>query len=364
MHAIASSASTPEDQRVRTTRADFAFEAVMADRLHRPTRKVFGWRHWWLTRTYERLWPLATTWSAIGTLASLPDHSGARDVLPLLLEGLPAYHRTGAAVLTGHGPVAFESAVVPPLGRGDCVRYADNAWLGLALIRHQDLCGDDVSLSLAERLLEFTLTGWSTDENCAPPGGIGSTANVPSAERLTSANGATAALAALVHRLTGDAAALEWALRIYRWTKGALQRDDGLYAHRIGPDGMLAADTLTHDQGVMVGTAVLLADATGDLGFLADARATAAAAANRFGLDELVNNGPARNAVYLRNLFLLGARDRALTWVRDLAAAYDDMLWDTRDRRSGWFPGPGSPLSRLGGLIEIDALLAGAPPHP
>jgi hypothetical protein len=363
--------STPEDRRVRTNRANFAFDAVMADRLHSSKRKVFGWRNWWMARTYERLWPLANTWSAFCTLASLPDHAGVRDVLPLLLDGLAAYHREGPDVLTGRGPVGFESTVVPPLGRGGEVSYNDNAWLGLALLRHQDLMHDDVSLPLAERLFLFVQSGWSATEDWAVPGGI--LWDASSTSRCTSANGSAASLGTSLYRLTGNAADLEWAVRIYHWTRSALRRDDCLYADRVDPDGTLVTDLWTHNQGTMVGAGVLMAEATGDPTFLADARATALAARERFGLDDLDRNGPAFNAVYFRNLFLVpetpappdGDGNSTLAahgWA--LAGAYDDLIWEERDRRSGLFPGGGSPLNRMGPLVQLDALLAGAAPHP
>ncbi len=363
--------STPDDRLVRRNRANAAFEAVMADRLHSPKRKVFGWRNWWMARTYEHLWPLANTWSAFCTLASLPDHAGVRDVLPLLLDGLSAYHRDGPDVLTGRGPVGFESTVVPPLGRGGQASYNDNAWLGLALVRHQELMHDDVSLPLAERLFLFVVTGWSAAEGWASPGGI--RWDESGTSRSTCANASAASLGTLLYRLTGSAADLEWAVRIYRWTRSALLREDGLYADRIDPDGTVVPDLWTHNQGSMVGAGVVIGEATGDPTFLTDARATAEAARERFGLDDLVRNGPAFNAVYFRNLFLVtetpgapGGRE-AVDRVADgcaLAGAYDDLIWEERDRRSGLFPGNGSPLDRMGPLVQLDALLAGAAPHP
>ncbi|MGH8981465.1 MAG: glycoside hydrolase family 76 protein [Acidimicrobiales bacterium] len=374
---------TPQDRRVRSTRADFAFDAVMADRLYSTTHQVFGWRHWWMTRTYERLGPFAATWSALCTLASLPGRAGVRDVLPLLLGGLPAYHRDGPSVLVGRGAAAFESTVVPPLGRGGDVIYVDNAELGLALARHHELCGGDVALPLAERLFQLLVTGWSADGTWALPGGIRSTPGHAGTARRTTTNGRVASLGALLYRCTGDARTLEWALRIYRWTRSALLRDDGLYAEHIDPVGTVVTDPWPDAQGVMIGAGVLLGQATGDAALLADARATAAAAAGRLGLDELLSNTPARNAVYFRNLFSLlrvddvrpgplpapqpspddvGVPPAATLAAWSLAAAYDDLLWDERDRRSGLFPGPGSPLSRMGALLAIDALLAGAPP--
>lgn len=363
----------------------------MADRLHSPGRKLFGWRNWWMARTYEHLWPVANAWSALCTLASLPDHAGVRDVLSLLLGGLPSYHRDGPAVLAGRGPVGFESSVVPPLGRGGDVYYDDNAWLGLALVRHHVLCDDELSLKTAERLFRFVVTGWASDEGWAVPGGVRWKATPSSTSRHTCVNGPAAALGTVLSQLTGDPGPLEWAVRIYRWTRSALLREDGLYADRVLPDGAIVGDLWTYNQGSMIGAGTLLAESTGDGAFLADARATAAASLARFDFDDLVRNGPAFNAVYFRNLLLLSDTLSDTVTLRDtvpspctrpagsstadvdvtvaaatraLAGAYDDILWEERDPRTGVLPGGGSPLSRMGPLVQIDALLAGAAPHP
>ena len=352
-----------DDRQVRRNRADAGFEAIMADRLHSPGRKLFGGRHWWLGRTYEALWPLANAWSACCTLAGLDDHAGVGAVLPLLLDGLPAYHPDGPAVLTGSGPAGFTAVIVSPWGTTGDVYYDDNAWLGLALVRHQELCGDDVSLPLAGRIFDFVASGWS-DDDWAVPGGIRWKDDPASRSRNACANGPAATLAVRLYRLTGDRSLLDWAVRIYGWTRSALLRPDGLYADRISPDGDLVDDLWTYNQGTMIGAGVLLAEATGDPRYLDQARTTATSAMARFTLDDLLDaNDLAFNAVYFRNLALL---DRVVPdpAYAAMAAAYDDVMWDDRDRRTGLFPGPGSPLNRSAPMVQIDALLAGAPPHP
>jgi|SRR6185437_11066506 len=371
-----------DDRQVRTNRADAGFETVMADRLHHPTRKLFGFRHWWMGRTYEHLWPLANAWSACCTLAALPDHDGVRAVLPLLLDGVAAYHPDGPAVLTGSGPAGFSSGLIGPSGRGGDVYYDDNAWLGLALVRHQELCGDDVSLPLARRVFDFVASGWSGDDGWAVPGGIRWKDHPSNRSRNACANGPAAALAAGLYRLTGEAVLADWAARLYRWTRSALLRPDQLYADRITPDGDVVGDLWSYNQGAMIGAGVLLAEITGDRDYLDQATATAAAAMAHFTLQRLVeDNTQAFNAIYFRNLALLdravgdavdGAVDGAGGGAADgadvppyaaVAAAYDDVLWDERDRRTGLFPGVGSPLNRSAPMVQIDALLAGAPPH-
>ena len=58
-------------------------------------------------------------------------------------------------------------------------------------------------------------------------------------------------------------------------------------ADRIDPDGAVVEERWTYNQGAMVGAGLLLAEATGDPGYLAQATATAAAALRRFDLDRL-----------------------------------------------------------------------------
>jgi len=365
-----------DDRQVRRNRADAGFDVIMGDRLHSPTRQVFGYRHWWMGRTYEALWPLANAWSACCTLASLDDHAGVAEVLPLLLRGLPAYHPDGPAVLTGSGAVGFNSTLATTPGGGGDVYFDDNAWLGLALVRHHELVqrnelvrhhqlpGDADPLALAGRLFDFVVSGWSYDDGWAVPGGIRWKADPANRSRNTCANGPAAALAVRLHHLTGDPTLLDWAVRIYSWTRSALLGPDGLYADRISPDGDVVDTRWTYNQGTMIGAGVLLADAIGDPSYLHHARATAAAAMDHFTLDRLVDDNPqAFNAVYFRNLALL---DRAVPdpSYAAVAAAYDDVMWDHRVRWTGLFPGDGSPLNRTAPMVQIDALLAGAQPHP
>ncbi|HEX3947357.1 MAG TPA: glycoside hydrolase family 76 protein [Acidimicrobiales bacterium] len=355
----------PGEQRIWRNRADAAFDAVLADRLYPPHGKVFARRRWWLGRRYESLWPMAGAWSAACTLASLDDHAGVADFLPLLFDGLAAYHPDGAAALTGRGPIGFQSAVVPPLGPGGEVYYDDNGWLGLALLRHHELTGDGQALSLARRLCDFVASGWSTEPSWSHPGGVRWKEPGAAISRNACSNGPAAELAVRLHRITGAPGDLALAARTYDWVRSALLGGDHLYADRIAPDGTVAPHRWSYNQGTMIGAGVLLAEATGDPAYLAQAGATAAACLGRFDLDALVDReGPPFTAVLFRNLFLLDrvAPDPAY---QALAAEYGEVMWeDYRDRRTGLF-GPGdSLLNASAAMVQLYALLAGAPPHP
>ena len=357
--------SMSEDRHIWRNRADAAFDAMVADRLYSARGKLFGPRRWWwVGRSYEPLWPFANAWSAACTLASLDDHAGILSFLPLLFDGLAAYHRNGPDALTGSGPVGFESVVVPPLGEGGDVYFDDNAWLGLALVRHHELWNDDRSLPLARRLFDFVVSGWS-DAQWSSPGGIRWKADPTNTSRNTCANGPAVALGARIHRLTGDRRALDWSLRIYGWTRAALLGPDDLYADRIDPHGTVTQDRWTYNQGSLIGGGVLLFEATGDPEYLAHAQATASASLERFDLDALLApNGPAFNGVFFRNLFLLD-RSAPNPRYRALADEYGEVMWEERrNARTGLAKDTGSLLNGSAPMVQIYALLAGAPPHP
>ena len=98
---------------------------------------------------------------------------------------------------------------------------------------------------------------------------------------------------------------------------------------------------------------------------LEEALATAEAALASYDVAALLHpNGPAFDAIFFRNLFLL---DRTVhdPRIAALAAAYGEETWKRRpDRR----PTRGAvvpwALNARAPLVEVYALLAGATPHP
>jgi hypothetical protein len=298
-------------------------------------------------------------------LASLDRDPADDRVLSGFFDGLAAYTRSHGAALSGAGPVEFESSVVlPPLRRGGDAFFDDNAWIGLALIRHYELRHDERALSLAGRIFAFITSGWSSESSWSHPGGIRWKQPLSNVSRNTCSNGPSAALGALLHEHTGEPEPLQWSTRLYHWVRGALLGPDGLYVDQIAPDGTRNGAIWSYNQGTMIGAGVLLHRLTEDERYLAHATATAAAALGRFSIGVLVNQDAAFNAVFFRNLLLLDevVGDPAY---RRLAQAYGDEMWSTRrEARTGLFRGAGSPLYDSAPLVEIYALLAGAAPHP
>jgi hypothetical protein len=341
-------------------RARATLKAIRDSRLYSRRRRLFGTRRWLLRRQYEALWPFADAWSAVGTLCSLDET--ARDALGSFLEALPAYGRddTGGE----QGPVGFESIVTPPLGSGGDRFYDDNAWVGLALMRQHDLTGDDRTVPLARRILDFDFTGWASNPSWSRPGGIRWKEPSSCTSRNTCSNAPVAELALLVHRATGDPDALEWAIRIYRWVRSCLLGPDSLYLDRIDPAGTVVNEVYSYNQGTMIGAGVLLHHVTGEDEYLADAKETAAAGCDHFSTSVLMGQDAAFNAVWLRNLLLLEETSPDPTRLEALVA-YADRMWEqARDERTGLFRGGDSRLNATAPMIEIYALIAGAKPRP
>jgi hypothetical protein len=313
-------------------------------------------------RDYETLWPFADAWSALCTLGSLPGQGDAMGLLDTMVIGLRAYSKE-RGITEAAGDAGFESVVTAPLGGGGDRYYDDNTWLGLALVRHHEMTGDPALLRLAARVFAFVVTGWSAEASWEVPGGLRWKEPSTNRFRTTCSNGPAAALAAKLHESTRDGTYLEWATRIYDWTRRALRRADALYVDRIAPDGTREAAIWSYNQGSMIGSGVLLGRQTGDSSYVDQAVETAAAYVDRTTVPELADQEPAFNAVFFRNLLVL-EQERPDPRYRALAADYGARMWETGRTRHGLFAGNGSPLNNAAAMLQIYALLAGAAPHP
>ena len=345
-------------------RAFVTFDALCAPGLFSKSTRLWGHRKLWLLRNNEALWPYADAWSAVCTLAVLGGHTEVDALLRGFLQGLRAYHRGHRSDLAGTDPIGFESVPPFPHGPGGDVFYDDNTWLGLAICHHHVLTGSDKAAGLSRRLLDFVLTGWSTNTAWSNPGGIRWKVPASNSSRNTCSNAPVAELAALVGMRDGDETKLDWAKRIYEWVHESLGSSGGLYLDQIAADGTVLPDIWSYNQGTMIGAGVLLHRATRKADYLTRARRTARAALQYFSLDRLVGQGAAFNAVFFRNLLLLDgvSPDRAY---RALAQEYGDRMWiERRDPLTGLFIGGKSFLNDTAPMVQIYALLSGSAPHP
>ena len=154
--------------------------------------------------------------------------------------------------------------------------YDDMAWMGLALLRADDLTGVDTA-GLVRELWADIRGGWDRRH-----GGVlwrrGDTYT------NAAANGPAAVLAARLHARDGDPADLEWARRIDGWLRATLvDQETGLVWDGVHPgtDSHPRRELYTYNQGSVVGAGVELYRATRDLGHLAQASRAAAAALSR-----------------------------------------------------------------------------------
>ncbi len=338
--------------------------AITSSRLRARRQCLFGRRRWWFFgRDYECLWPFTTAWSALcsaRSLTSLAGQAHARDALERMCRGLTAYSRE-PDIFSGTSDAGFESVVTPPRGPGGDRYYDDNAWLGLALVRQHELTGEADLLSLAERVFAFVATGWSAEPTWRIPGGIRWKEPASNLSRNACVNGPAAELAARLYEKTGDVRYLDWAVRIYDWTRAALL-DHGLYVDQIAPDGRRDQTIWSYNQGAMIGAGVLLARRTGEPSFLDNSVETAGAYVASRDVGDLLTQDPAFNAVFFRNLLLLD-EERPDPRHRQLCKAYGSAMWSRGRRRHGLFAGNGSPLNNTAAMVEIYALGAGATPH-
>jgi len=315
---------------------------------------------------YAHLWPFACAWSAMETAATLPGASGARAdaAATACLSGLSAYAPDSSHMSAAARPIGFESSVTAPLGVGGEVYYDDNAWVALALLEHHRRFQDPGVLSLAQRVVAFCCAGWSTEPGWASPGGIRWKVPTANRSRNTCANAPVAEAAALVHARTGDPDALEWAVRVYGWVRASLLGPEGLYLDRIMPDGARAPERWTYNQGTMIGAGVLLAQATRDHRYLADAQATAERALAYYDVAALAREAsPAFGAIFFRNLLLLD-RFAPDPRIRALASTYAARTWAEAPHGLAALAHPRLSLHATAPLVELYALLAGATPHP
>lgn len=152
--------------------------------------------------------------------------------------------------------------------------YDDMEWMALAWLRAYDVWEDERYREAADILWKDIQTGW----NDAMGGGI-----AWRKEQLdyknTPANAPAVILAARLYERFGDPADLDWAKKIYDWQKETLvDPETGLVWDGINRQGDGRIDKewqFTYGQGVYIGAGVALYRATGEQGYLDDAKRTA-----------------------------------------------------------------------------------------
>jgi len=312
---------------------------------------------------YADAWPYSQAMAATISVASLPQ-SGTRyrSDVTARLRGLQDYADT-----VDPAPAGYTAEPAPPIGRGDTRFNDDNEWIATELLRSYQLDHQAAQLAGAEQLMSLIMTQWNPANNPNCPGGVVWHNTGADGDRNTVSNAPGAALGAQLYMATGRSAYLQFAVQMYDWVRGCLLQADGLYADHITPGGSIDPTEWTYNQGSMIGAGAALSQATHDPLYLRQAQATARTAMARFGAPQLAQQPTWFNAIYIRNLLILGTVSGDPRYQRFVQGYADDAWSNIRDETSGLFlagPGGSTELLDQAAMVQVYALLAQHPACP
>jgi hypothetical protein len=317
---------------------------------------------------FSYLWPFSQAFAATISLAHVPrvPVSVGRE-LKARLVGLDAYlDRNNSGAPEGMYTstlAAFDGTVAPPVGPGGTKYYDDNDWIGIELLRAYRLTHDPALLASAEAVMAFEMAGWDTSPEHVCPGGIPFSNSAENIDRNTVTTAPAAELGAQLFRTTGKGPYLQFAVKAYEWVRRCLLAPSGLYADHISPKGTVEPMLWSYTQGTMIGAGTLLYQATGNSGYLYDARQTARAALAYFTPERLGSEIPFFPSVYFRNVLYLDSVTHDPPGKR-LAQAYVDYAWQHLRLADNLFVSGSPPSSQLlvqAAIAQIYAMLASPP---
>ncbi len=317
---------------------------------------------------FSYLWPFSQAFAATVSMSNVPHlpislatelHArliGLREYLDANNSGAPEGVYTSTLA-------AFDGTVAPPTGPGGAKYYDDNDWVGIELARIYKQTHNPGALGYAEGIMAFEMAGWSTDQTLACPGGIPFSNSVENVERNTVTTAPAVELGVQLYKLTGNVQYLQFAEMAYNWVRACLLQSSGLYADHIRPHGVIDPTLWSYNQGTMIGAGTLLYQATGNAGYLYQARQTANAALAYYAPQRLGEENPFFVSVYFRNILYLDSVTRDPPGPK-LAQAYVDYAWEHLRNSSDIFVA-GSPASAQllyqAAIVQIYALLSSSP---
>jgi predicted alpha-1,6-mannanase (GH76 family) len=144
--------------------------------------------------------------------------------------------------------------------------YDDENWMALALLR----AGDDPKyLSRAESLYADIMAAWDTTCCGAHPGGLWW--DRPHTQKATAANAGPVITGVRLAARTGDASYLAFAKQVYAyWRANMVDPSTFAVFDHVTTSGIVKYK-FTYNEGLMIGAAVALHEATGDAAYLDDA---------------------------------------------------------------------------------------------
>ncbi|HEX3910150.1 MAG TPA: glycoside hydrolase family 76 protein [Solirubrobacteraceae bacterium] len=316
---------------------------------------------------FSYLWPFSQALAATVSMANVPrlPVSISPEVHARLI-GLRTYlDLNNSGALEGYTSTlaAFDGTVAPPVGPGGAKYYDDNDWVGIELARVYKKTHNAGALGYAEGIMAFEIAGYSTDPTLACAGGIPFANTVANTDRNTITTGPAAELAVQLFQITDNTEYLHFAETAYNWVRNCLLQPNQLYADHIRPHGVVDSTFWSYNQGVMIGAGTLLYQATGNSGYLYQARQTAQAAREYFTPQRLGEENPFFPSVYFRNLLYLDSVTHDPPGPK-IAQAYVDYAWQHLRLSDNLFVA-GSPASAQllyqAAVVQIYALLSSPP---
>jgi hypothetical protein len=306
---------------------------------------------------YSDAWAYSQAMAATISVAALPGlHRQYRSDLVARLQGLHYY-----ADPTDPQPAGYESAVAPPLGTGGDRFNDDNNWIGIELVRLYHINRDPSLLAAADQIFQMVVSQWQADPSQPCPGGAPWRSFVPTSQRNAVTNATGAELGAQLYITRRSADDLMWSQRMYEWVRSCLQNAGGLYGDNITASQGVDSTEWTYNQGTMIGAGVMLYQATANRAYLQQALATGHAALHRYDAGTLATQGDGFNAIYIRNLLLLGGASGDAAF-GNFARWYANDAWrNVRDPNTNlYLSGPGGDTNLLdqAAMTQVNALLA------
>lgn len=212
------------------------------------------------------VWGYSTYLEALhAAVVNNPEDNELRQSYIDYLDGLEGYRQAGTDCYTAE------------YGGTGTVYFDDNMWLIMAYYKAYQTLEDASYLEQAEKIAVFCMTGWDD----VLGGGI--YWSDEKTTKNTCSNAPMALAAADLYKITGKAQYLEWAEKIYAWTKTNLQdTSDYLYYDHVSLDGTISQTKYTYNTGCMLAAAATLYDITKTESYLTDAKNIAGSATGYF----------------------------------------------------------------------------------
>jgi len=314
---------------------------------------------------FSFLWPFSQALAATVSLANIP-HLGVSltHELQARLTGLSSYldgDNSGAPEGVYMSTLAaYDGTVAPPAGPGGAKYYDDNDWVGIELARLYELTHSAAILATAEGIMAFEMAGWQTSPELGCPGGIPFSNTTENSQRNTVTTAPASELALQLYRITGNVGYLRFAQMAYEWVRACLLQPNGMYADHVNRKGVVEPMLWSYNQGTMIGAGTLLYQATGNAGYLYEARQTAKAALAYFTPERLGSEIPFFASVYFRNLMYLDSVTHDPPGPA-IAQNYVNYAWQNLRLSDGVFVAGSPPSAQLlvqAAIVQIYALLS------